>query len=49
VIDFYRYTDKELQTLLKSIVIISDSREQQADHITKWFDEKKIPHITQKN
>ncbi len=48
MIDFYRYTDKELQTLLKSIVIITDSREQDNSHITKWFDEKKIPYVTQK-
>ena len=48
MIDFYRYTDKELQTLLKSIVVIQDSREQQADHIASWFTEKKIPYVTQK-
>lgn len=48
MIDFYRYTDKELQTLLKSLTIIIDTREQDADHIIKWFSEKKIPHITQK-
>jgi ERCC4-type nuclease len=48
MIDFYRYSDKELQTLLKSIVIIVDSREQDASHVTKWFDEKKIPHTEQK-
>lgn len=48
MIDCYRYTDKEVKELLKSIVVIQDSREQEASHITKWFDEKKIPYVTQK-
>jgi ERCC4-type nuclease len=48
VIDFYRYTDKELQALLKSITIVIDSREQDSGHLTKWFDEKKIPFVSQK-
>lgn len=48
MIDCYRYTDKEIKELLKSIVIIQDSREQEASHITNWFDEKKIPHVTKK-
>jgi len=48
MINFYRYTDKELQILLKSIVVIVDSRENENSHIIKWFDEKKIQYITQK-
>lgn len=48
MINFYRYTDKELQILLKSIVVIVDSRENENSHITKWFNEKKIQYITQK-
>jgi len=48
VISHYQYTDKELKTLLKSIVVITDSREQDGDHIIKWFDLKGIPHIKQK-
>lgn len=48
MVDFYRYTDKELQSLLKSINIIIDTREQDNSHITKWFAEKKIPYINQK-
>lgn len=48
MIDFYRYSDKELQTLLKSLVVIADSREQDNVHVMKWFDERKIPHVTQK-
>lgn len=38
----YYYTDKEKNQLLKSIVPIVDTREQQNTHITDWFDKKKI-------
>lgn len=48
MIEYYRYSDKELQTLLKSIIIIIDSREQQSDHITQWLDSKKIRYIVKK-
>lgn len=48
MIDFYRFTDKEVRTLLKSIVIITDTREQENSHILRWFDEKKILYSTQK-
>lgn len=48
MVDFYRYTDKELQILLKSLTVIIDSREQNAVHIEKWFSEKKIQYVTQK-
>lgn len=47
VIECYRYTDKELQTLLKSIVIIIDTNEQVFEHITEWLDSKRIPHVRQ--
>ena len=30
--------------MVKSIVILTDSREQKNQHITDWFDKKKIPH-----
>jgi ERCC4-type nuclease len=48
MISYYRYTDKELQTLLKSMVIVIDSREQENGHIIKWLNEKKFPYVTQK-
>lgn len=48
MIDFYKFTDKELKILLKSIIIITDTREQENSHILRWFDEKKIPYSTQK-
>lgn len=44
MIDLYRYTDTEVKKLLKSIVVIVDSREQVNLHVTSWFDEKKIPY-----
>lgn len=48
MIKFYRYTEKELKTLLKSMVIIVDTREQVNQHITQWFDDKKIPYKVEK-
>lgn len=38
----YKYTDKELDSLLDSIVILTDSREKSNLHITQFFDEKNI-------
>jgi len=48
MIDCYRYTDKEIKELLKSMTIIIDSNEQVFDHISDWFDKKKIPYIKKK-
>lgn len=48
MISQYRYTDKELRELLKSIVIIIDTGEQIYEHISSWFDSKKIKHVRQK-
>ena len=44
----HKYTDTELKTLLSSIVILSDSREQQNKHILDAFDKKDIRHHTMK-
>lgn len=41
-----KYTDKELEQLLKSMVILIDSREKVNKHITDWFDKKKVPYKT---
>jgi len=41
----YKYTDKEKNELLKSIVIIVDKREQKCGHITDWFDKKGIKWV----
>lgn len=44
----YRYTDKELNDLLKSMVILIDSREQVNKHLTDYWDSKKIPYMKMK-
>ncbi len=44
----YRFTDKELKELLKSITIIVDTREQANQHIIKYFEDRKIPYIVRK-
>lgn len=43
-----RYTDAELLEELKKLTIICDTREQVNDHVTGYFDRKKIPHKTRK-
>ena len=48
MISLYKYTDKEIKELLKSMTIIIDSNEQVFDHISDWFDKKKIPYIKKK-
>lgn len=40
----YNYSEKEKKEILKSIVILHDTNEQQNHHIIKYLDEKKIPH-----
>jgi ERCC4-type nuclease len=47
MIEYYKYTDKELQSLLKSIVILIDSNEQVYEHITEWLEGKKLPFARQ--
>lgn len=48
MLEMFKYSDKEIKDLLKSIVILIDSREQENSHITKYFDEKKIPYRVEK-
>lgn len=48
MLEMFKYTDKEIKELLKSMVILVDSREQQNSHILKFFDEKKIPYRVEK-
>lgn len=38
----YKYTDKEITELVKSMVILIDTREQNCKHITDYFDKAKI-------
>ena len=44
----YKYTEAEVKELLKSLVIICDTREQKNNHIINWLDTKKIPHVSRK-
>lgn len=46
ILELYKYTDKEIDQLVKSIVILTDSREQKNQHILDWLDKKKIAHQT---
>ena len=40
----YKYTDKEMDELVSSIVILIDTREQQFSHITDYFDKRKVSY-----
>lgn len=40
----YKYSDDEIDRIVKSIVILTDTREQKNQHIIDWLDSKKIPH-----
>ena len=44
MMDFYKYTDKEIDALLNSMVIVVDSREQKNAHLLQYWDSKKVPH-----
>lgn len=44
MVQLYNYTDKEIDLLLKSIIILVDTREQQNEHILKYFDTHDIVH-----
>lgn len=46
--ELYKYTDKEKETILKSMVIIVDTREQVNDHIKTHFDTKSIKYVIKK-
>ncbi len=42
IISCYKYTDKEVDALVKSIVVLVDTREKVNDNITGYFDKTKI-------
>lgn len=45
----YKFSDTEIKTLLKeNIVILVDTREQENKHITDFFDNKGIKHLSKK-
>lgn len=39
----YKYTDKEVDVILKTLTIVMDTREQQAKHISDYIHQKEIP------
>lgn len=40
----YHFTDKEIKDLLKSMVVLVDTREQANEHVRSYFEQKKIPY-----
>ena len=38
MLDKFKYTDKEREELINSMIILIDTREQKASHITDSFD-----------
>lgn len=44
----FRYTDKEINQVLKSAVVVIDTREQKCSHIVEYFDKHKIPYCYEK-
>lgn len=44
----FRYSDSEIEKILKTLTIVMDSREQQANHITNYLHQKDIPLKIQK-
>ncbi|MBU2703182.1 ERCC4-type nuclease [Sporomusaceae bacterium BoRhaA] len=44
----YHYTNSELKSLLQSMVILIDTREQENGHIITYFDKKKIRYLSRK-
>lgn len=44
----YRFNERELKELLASIVVITDTREQQNEHITNYFDNKGVKYERRK-
>lgn len=48
MLERYNYTEKEISELLKSIVVIVDSREKVNTHVTSWLDKKGIQYKIKK-
>lgn len=42
--NYYSYTDTEVKDILKSMVVLCDTREQRNEHITAEFDRLKVQH-----
>ena len=41
----YKFTDTEIDELVRSMVILHDTREKSNDHIIDFYEKKKIPHM----
>lgn len=48
MIRHYRYTETELKTLLKSMAVLIDTREQDCNHVTTYLDKAKVQHKSRK-
>lgn len=48
MIELYKYNENEISQILRSIVILSDTREKKNDHILSYFDSKNITWKKQK-
>lgn len=46
MIDKFKYSDKEIEAIVKSMVIIVDTREKANEHIIAAFEKNKIVYIT---
>lgn len=44
MIEHFKYSDKEIAEIMKSIVILVDTREKQNNHLLEYFDKAKIPY-----
>jgi ERCC4-type nuclease len=44
VIEHFKYSESEIDELLKSLVVLIDTREKECTHITNYFDNKKITY-----
>lgn len=45
MIEYFKYTDKEMDQIMKSMVILIDTREKQCDHVLNYFDKAGISYI----
>ncbi|MEK5081167.1 ERCC4 domain-containing protein [Solibacillus sp. FSL W7-1436] len=44
----FHYTDKEINEILKTMVIVADTREQKNEHILDYLKKKNVPVVSQK-
>ena len=44
----FRYTDKEINEVLKKAIVVIDTREQKCSHIVEYFEKHKIPYCYEK-